>query len=197
MTRRCVVLGLFALLALGQIGVPVAMIVQRERVISHGRPFKFRTAPVDPFDALRGRYVALYFEVDFVPEVEGVKFVRGRRVYALIEEDAEGFARLTRLVEDRPEGDAYMRVEVGYTYDGKVHVDLPFDRYYLEEDIAPEAEKAYWEHRREGKRDAYVIVRVWRGDAALEELYVGGKPILEFLADQNRAGRGGRTERPQ
>jgi len=181
MNRRFVLLGLFGILALVQIAVPVSMIIEREMVLRYGRTLKFRTAPVDPFDALRGRYVWLGFESNSVSGPGASGFADGQRVYALVEEDADGFARFTRLSARRPEGDAYVQVRVSYTHQGKTFLDLPFDRYYLEEDLAPAAEEAYRAHRARGSHDAYVTVRVWKGRAVLEELYVGGKPILEFL----------------
>jgi uncharacterized membrane-anchored protein len=181
MNRRSVLLGLFGILALAQIAVPVSMIVEREMVLRCGRTLKFRTAPVDPFDALRGRYVSLRFESNSVPESAGLGFADGQKVYALVEEDADGFARFTRLSAQRPEGDAYMQVRVSYTHKEQTFLDLPFDRYYLEEGMARAAEEAYRARSRRGSRDAYVTVRVWKGRAVLEELYVGGKPILEFL----------------
>ncbi|HUU08953.1 MAG TPA: GDYXXLXY domain-containing protein [Phycisphaerae bacterium] len=183
MTRRAVVLGLFAVLAVAQLAASVGMIARQELVLRHGRVYKFRAAPVDPFDALRGRFVALGFESNTVPKVEGFVVAHGDRVYALVEEDADGFARLTGLVRQRPPDDAAIPVTVNYTYRAEVRLELPFDRYYLEEDIAPEAEAAYRQRAREGNRDAYVTVRVWKGHAVLEELYVGGKPILEFLRE--------------
>ncbi|MBE3069530.1 MAG: GDYXXLXY domain-containing protein [Planctomycetes bacterium] len=181
MNRRTVLLGLFGVLALAQIAVPVSMVVEREMVLRYGRVLKFRTAPVDPFDALRGRYMALRFESNSVPEPTGIESVSGQRVYALVEEDADGFARFTGLSARRPEGDAYMQVRVDHSYHRETTLALPFDRYYLEEDLAPAAEEAYRARSARGSHDAYVTVRVWKGRAVLEELYVGGKPILEFL----------------
>jgi hypothetical protein len=34
------------------------------------------------------------------------------------------------------------------------------------------------------KADAYVTVRIRNGDAAIEELYIAGKPLREFLRTQ-------------
>ena len=181
MTRRPVLLGLLAVLAAAQLAVPVVRIVRQEWVLRHGRAYKFRTEPVDPFDALRGRYVALDFEQDSVPEVPGVTYPEGREAYALLAEGPDGFAVITGITARRPEGEVWLRVYIAYVYDGRVHLVLPFERYYLEEGLAPEAEEAYREHSRQESRDAYATVRVWKGRAVLEELYVAGQPILEFL----------------
>lgn len=60
---------LLVLLCVIQLAVPAFMIVRREHALSMGRAFKFRTAPVDPYDAYRGRYVALNFEAATVKGV--------------------------------------------------------------------------------------------------------------------------------
>lgn len=52
----------------------------------------------------------------------------------------------------------------------------------MNEKLAPAAETAYREHARRGhQRDACTTVRVRNGRAVIEDLYVAGKPIREFL----------------
>jgi hypothetical protein len=65
-----------------------------------------------------------------------------------------------------------------------VEVALPFDRYYLPEDLAPAAEQAYrtLASREPGPTRAWVDVRVRDGHAVLEELYLDGVPVREVLA---------------
>ena len=60
-------------------------------------------------------------------------------------------------------------------------LELPFERFYMEEELAPEAERVVRERSRGGQRDAYIAVRVRSGSAVIEDLFVGGKPIREFL----------------
>lgn len=179
-------LPLFVLLAVVQLAVPAAMIAGRERVLATGEVFRFRTAPVDPYDAFRGRYVALGF-----PDAEAVLPAgqkpprRGERVYVELERDDEGFARLGTFRRERPEAGPYLRLRVLWTADDRVSLELPFDRYYLEEPLAPEAERLYREHSGGGdRRTAWVAVRVLDGRAAIEELYVGGVPIRDFVREQ-------------
>lgn len=53
---------LFALLCVAQWAVPLAMVQRAERTLSEGTAYRFRTAPVDPADPFRGRYVTLDFD---------------------------------------------------------------------------------------------------------------------------------------
>ena len=180
--KKRIIIGLFSCLVLIQIVTPLSMIGRREAVLKNGKQFKFKTAPVDPFDAFRGRYVALQIESDSAPKPRNIEFNHGQKVYAHITKDRQGFATFSIVTAQRPRGVDYLKTTVRYGWNSdKVFLDMPFDRYYMEEDAAPAAERAYRQHSRQKSKDAYVTVRIKSGFAVLEELYVGGKPILEFL----------------
>jgi uncharacterized membrane-anchored protein len=157
------------------------MIIKRESVLKNGEQFKFITAPVDPYDAFRGKYVALRIAKDNVPVTGGTLFNNGQSVYAHIAVDTQGFARLTNVTTTKPKGVPYIQVNVRYTSRDKVYLDLPIDRYYMEENSALLAERAYIEHNRRDKQDAYVLVRVKDGFVVIEGLYVGGKRVEDVV----------------
>ena len=92
-------IGLFILVALLQLGAPVWMIWQREQTLRHGRVWKFRTAPVDPVDLVRGRYVALAFAAEERPDAESLTGRSG--LYAILAVDDNGFATVQRVSEER------------------------------------------------------------------------------------------------
>ena len=188
MNKRVIILGVLGIVALAQLGVPVSMIIGHELVLTRGEVFKFRTAPVDPYDAFRGRYVALRLEPTEV-EVLGVTLVDHQRAYVLLDRDKDGFVEFVGLSEKRPQAGACIRVEVCLLGAGAYHVILPFDRYYMEESQAPEAELAYREHSRGKTGDTYITVRVLYGMAVIEDLYVDGKPIREFLKERAKGGK--------
>ena len=184
MNSRTLRLTLFACAALAQVAVPLGMIGKREAALRDGRVFKFRTAPVDPYDAFRGRYVALQLEgASSLAMPDASAYERGQQLYAVIQEDTGGFARITALKNDRPEGDAFIRTRVQHAWGTNVTLRLPFDRYYLPEGLAPRAESAYRQHSSGTNRAAYVTVRVRGGFAVLESLYIEDKPIMDYLRD--------------
>jgi uncharacterized membrane-anchored protein len=173
---------LFLLVVLAQLAVPVTMIRGKEKVLAEGELYRFRTAPVDPYDAFQGRYVALGFdEVRKAHRLTSETAREGQRLYAVLERDGEGFAHIKTLLESPPASGDYLRVKVRSVVGDSVTVSFPFDRYYLEEDLAPAAEQVYWDASRAQNRQAWVEVRVLAGKAALEELYLDGKPIHEAL----------------
>jgi uncharacterized membrane-anchored protein len=171
----------FAVLSVLQFFVPVWMIANREMTLRHGRQFRFRAAPVDPYDAFRGRYVALQFEQNAAPVPADEKLAMNQKVYIELAEDENGFARIAKIAADEPSGETYVQCRVSSIIDSLVYLEIPFNRYYMDEKLAPAAEAAYREHSRREVRDVYVTVRVKDGNAVLEELYIERMSIREFL----------------
>jgi uncharacterized membrane-anchored protein len=188
-------IGLFAVVAAAQLAVPAGMIVRREAVLRDGEAFKFRTAPVDPYDAFRGRYVALRLDTGNgedeggfgfrgVPAEPGHTYRRGQKVHARIEIGDDGFAKLAKVTRTPPTDAPWLTARVSYSYgNDEVNLELPFDRYYMDESQAPEAEQAYNRLSSREVRNTWVTVRVHRGHAVLEELYLDGLPVREYLAN--------------
>lgn len=173
---------LFLLLAaLLQLAVPVSMIFKREYALEHGRAFKFRTAPVDPYDAFRGRYVALRFEQNSIPVPPDNDFKRNEKVFALLEEDANGFAYFSEVRRTRPGSEPYLALKASHAYNTNLYLRLPFDRFYMDENEAPEAERAYRQNSVQSNRNAFVQVRVANGFGVIENLYIDNTPIREYL----------------
>lgn len=164
------------LVALAQLAVPASLIWKRENTLRRGSVWKFRTAPVDPVDAFRGRYIALGFDAE-THEIPTAPFSEaGEDVFVALRNNAEGFAEIDQVTMTRPSGDDYLMARLS----GK-RVSLPFDKYWVTERDAPAAEAAYRANSRRDKRNAFVTVRVFRGDAAIEQLYLEDKPLGEYL----------------
>jgi uncharacterized membrane-anchored protein len=166
--------------ALLQLSAPGFMIWRAEQILHYGHVLKFQTEPVDPYDAFRGRYVALRFAqqqvaLELYPEAQS-----GDQLYAETTPDEAGFSKITRLTKTATAD--VLPVTVEWAADKQIHLKFPFDRYYMEESLAPNAEDAYRQNNRRGQPShVYATVRVFQGAAALEELYIDGLPILEFL----------------
>lgn len=175
------IIGLFCCVALVQLITPLSMIIKRESVLKNGEQFKFKTVPVDPYDAFRGRYVALRIAEDNVFVPGGMRLNNDQSVFAYIIVDEQGFAKLTTLATSAPREIPYIQAKVRSVLANKAYLDLEIDRYYMEENSAPLAERVYMENNRRGKQDAYVLVRIKDGFAVIEGLYVGGKRIEDVV----------------
>ena len=175
---------LWIVLAVAQLSVPAWMIFGQERVLREGRQLKFQTRPVDPADVFRGRYVALGFTAEQVPR----ELVRGHfdpddRAYLELREGTNGYAEIVALHKEKPDGDLVLAVTVNHITPPMVGVELPFNRYYMDEHEAPRAEAVYRD-RASVPTEAWAAVRVFRGKGVIEELYVGGKPVRQLLREQ-------------
>ena len=181
-------LGLLGLAILAQLAAPASMILRRERVLARGQAFKFRTAPVDPYDAFRGRYVALRFDRTAVALPPGRDFARGQKVHALLAEGEDGFAFFRELRRERPGTEPYLTTTIQYMSGTNAFLALPFERFYMDEYEAPEAERVVWRNSVRSNQNAYVQVRIEQGFGVIEDLYVAGTPIRTYL-EQNPAPR--------
>lgn len=186
------ILGLFLVVAAIQLAVPLGQIWRYEDVLRTGAVYKFRTAPVDPYDAFRGRYLALNY-ADTVATVTmrpDTNLRSGARAFVSLQQDADGFARFGALTGKPPAEGDYLRVEFlwgGGAPENEAHFRLPFDRFFMEETLAPRAEAAYLEHANRGNltdTPTYVLVRVKQGRGVIEDLYIRNVPVREFLAGE-------------
>ena len=62
--NKSLTIGIFVTVAFLQLLIPIQMITSRERILDKGTLYKFRTRPVDPYDAFRGKYVALSIDYE-------------------------------------------------------------------------------------------------------------------------------------
>ena len=170
---------IFILVALAQLALPASMIWKRQQTYREGRLWKFRMAPVDPVDALRGRYLTLRYDAETFPYEKLMP--DGRTAYVTFKEDAEGFAVVDQVSATPVSGDNSVRVDSYGVYEKKARVNFPFDEFWITEANATAAEQAYFAHSNRQNRDAYVTVRIRHGDAAIEDLYLGGQPLREYL----------------
>ncbi len=183
-TLKLVLLGA---LALAQLAVPAQMALHQVMVRARGVQLKIRCAPVDPVNPFMGRYVRL----NLSGEVAAPKSRPGRAggmqdawvTYSL---DKEGFVEPAALCWVRPKDTPSLKVRTtGFVQDDKTRFSYPFDRYYMNERKAPEVDRAMaggrWDLR---PGEVFVTVRVLGDTAVLEELYLDGKPALEYLRGQ-------------
>jgi len=172
---------IFILLVIAQLSVPSWMIASQENILNQGAMYKFKTAPVDPYDIFRGRYVALSMDQRTVHLENSKNIDRGQNIYVMIEKSGDGFAQVTRAMLTKPENGDYIKTKVTYKSRDMVHFNLPFNRYYMNEKKAPQAEALYRKNNRREKQNSYVVVRVLNGNARIEDLYVGGKSIGSYF----------------
>ena len=178
---------LFALVALAQWAVPLWTIATKEQVRSEGEAFLFRLRPVDPTDPFRGEYVVLRYEEEDrdIPQTQGPNAV-GEQVYATL--NTSGYAvEIDEVLSEPPtDGWPYVTCTVDnttYVDSAVVRIDLPFDRYYLQEGDGSIVEELMRGRSDGPTPEAYAMIRLLNGDGVIEDLLIDGRSVSELIQE--------------
>jgi uncharacterized membrane-anchored protein len=95
--KRTFILTGFVLMVVLQWFIPGRMIFFKERVLSEGTEYRFRTEPFDPYDAFRGKYIHLAFNQATVQLKDSANWDQGEIIFALLSTDSSGYAMVTEL----------------------------------------------------------------------------------------------------
>lgn len=184
---------LLGVLAAAQFAVLAAMIAGKERILRDGEAFRFKTIPVDPADPFRGRYVRLSFEENHIPLPLGETPALARRqiLYAGIGTGPDGFACFNGWSRECPSSGPYLKTRYRgdhFVYDQTtktsirkgLRVELPFDRFYMDEAKAPLAEQAVGDATR--VTNCWAAVRILDGKAVIEDVFAEGRSIRALAA---------------
>jgi len=178
----------FVLMVLVQLYVPGRMIFQKEQVIMDGKEFRFRTAPIDPNDPFRGKYITLSFNANEVKVQDSVDWYTGDPVFVYLTTDSAGYAFIQSVTKDQPfELDDYVNATVDYVIAdtvSTVFISYPFDRFYMEESKAPAAEQIYNEAAVDTNQVAYAVVMIKSGEAVVRDVMIDGVSILDLIKKQ-------------
>jgi len=188
--KNILLIGGFLIMVVAQWYVPGQMIFYKEKILTTGKEFRFRTEPYDPYDAFRGKYVHLAFSQTFVRVQDSVDYEQGEKLYGLLSTDTSGFAQITSLTRDEPGDETdYLKVTAGYVYTDSVTVisfNYPFDRFYMEESKAEHADAAYQEAQRDTSKITYALVRIQKGEGIIEDIIIDGKPIRQVAMERQK-----------
>lgn len=174
---------IFGLAALAQWVAPLLQIWTHEQTLANGTLIKLKCTAPDPYDPLRGRFLAVRPEQREASLPEGMKVERGMHVFATLTTGADGLATITHLSLTPPATGDFIRLKTGYVYDSKASIEWPFDRFYINEKLAPEADQWFAENIRSAK-GIIAEVRVLNGRAVLADLSLDGKPFREILKER-------------
>ncbi len=189
MDKKYVLLSLFVIVALVQLFIPAKMILDREKVLDSGKEFKFRTAPIDPVDPFRGKYITLRYDESVIEVKPEEDWVRGETIYVLLGTDADGYAKIESVSKVSPPiGKDFLKAKVNFVEEsnpGKVTIRYPFDRFYMEESKARDAETAYQKAQTDTNRVMYALVSIKEGESVLKDVIIDGVPIKEYIKQQS------------
>ncbi len=181
----------FVVVALVQLYVPASMILGREVVLAKGKEYKFRTAPVDPNDPFRGKYMVLDFLENRITVSDLYGFKTGDYIYAVLTIDSSGYAHLNSVSKTKPAANTdFVKVKIASI--NKAHLDAmelfieyPFERYYMSESKVDDATVVYQESVRDTNQVVYAVVKIKDGDAVLKDVMIDGVSIKAIERKKN------------
>jgi uncharacterized membrane-anchored protein len=192
----------FIFMVVAQWYAPLSMVYDSKKTIEEGVEYRFKTAPVDPSDPFRGKYITLNYNAEtYNPaDTNELHFDTGADVFATLMTDSSGFASILQLSAARPDIDIdYIKVNFQYGQAGYsdrsgdelievkpiIGVVFPFRRLYVEESKASEAEKYYWSTRNDSTVICYAKVRVLEGNATLVDVMVNDRSLMDIVREIN------------
>jgi len=174
----------FIVLVIAQLAIPAQMIFNKEAVLNNGTAYKFVTRPVDPNDPFRGRYITLNYAINSFETSES-DWYNKQDVFVYIEEDKNGFASVTQVSKNKLDiSQDYVIAKTNWYNEnsGVLNFNLQFDRFYMEEGKAPEAEVTFNNAQRDSLLDnTYALVYVKDGDTVLNNVFINDIPIADLV----------------
>lgn len=177
MINKRYILPLFIILCLAQLYIVTSIIFKKETIISNSPVFKFKTAPYDPTDPLRGKYISLQFEQNRISVKNPSSWSINETAYITIENDNEGFATIDQISKTPPDINEYLEVSITNIRSDELVVRLPFDRFYMNEAKAYDAELIYNERSSDSTSITYALISIYQGDGVLHDVLIDGVPI--------------------
>lgn len=186
----------FSLLALlvvaaAQLFVPSKMIMDHESILEKGNEFRFKTAPIDPGDPFRGKYIRLNFDATEFDVGKETDWESRETVFVILENDEKGFAKITGVSkEPAKENLNYVKAKVSWLSENDsvntLMIEYPFDKFYMEESKALLAETAYHDAAVDTNQIAYAVVNILNGSAVICDVMIDGKSINDVVEEMNK-----------
>ncbi|HRE74666.1 MAG TPA: GDYXXLXY domain-containing protein [Flavobacteriales bacterium] len=178
MNRKFILLIVLGLL----LAVPIGMVIRNEMLLAdEGSIYKFTLQPIDPSDPVRGKYIILRYNT-MIELDEPIQLQNGEPIYVEVKKDENGWAYFSNVSTTPPDHSAYFKTTVNYGYERTVNINVPFDKYFLNENLAPLAESSYAELTRHGE-EFYAEVSITNGEALLRGVYYMNRPLIDHLRE--------------
>jgi uncharacterized membrane-anchored protein len=164
------------------------MIFDSENVLKEGTEFKFEAAPVDPNAPFRGKYITLRYKETTTQVSENKNWKNNETIYVSLINDENGFAKIYSVSKEEPIGDHnFVKAKVGYYYSNQLTIEYPFNRFYMEESKAYDAEVIYNKSLRDRKNhNTYALIYVKDGEAVINDVLIDGISIKEIVKSNNK-----------
>ncbi len=192
--KRWIRLSLFLLASLLILAVVFAKVFLAEQARRYGTLYRFSITGYDPYDPFCGRYLAIRMpSVATLPDNEFPPgFESGGSGFVQVTTGENGEAKFVDFTLSRPESGDFLRVtncHRSYQWERQndddpplVSFSSPYSRFYLNEKLAPGAEKALNDALSGNRGKVELLLRVYKGNSCVEDLLIDGVPVREAAA---------------
>jgi uncharacterized membrane-anchored protein len=188
MKNKNILIILFLFVAIAQLFVPLQMIYNQEDILNTGKIVKFQCEPIDPNDPFRGKYITLNFKENRIKVKNLKEWNSNETIFAKIETSKKGFAKIKSISRTEPtDNSIYLKLKINYIadYENKIYLDFPFNRFYMNENKAKNAEIAYAKSTLDSTKIAYALVATKNGEAVIKDVLIDNISIKELAKAKN------------
>ena len=182
---------IFGVVMLLYLWYPYTIIKGQEQILREGISYRFKPIPIDPVDAFRGKFVVLNYEgLNRKYTNAEETFQRGQMLYLTIAKDDKGYAHFSEVLTTAPESGDYLSTTCLDLSNNEIRLKVPknMERYFLNESIAPEAERFYNQlNSQNADADSifmYVDTKVKNGKILLEQLYFKDQTVEDYIRNR-------------
>jgi uncharacterized membrane-anchored protein len=188
MKNKNILITLFLFVVAAQLFVPLQMIYNQEDIINTGKLVKFQCEPIDPNDPFRGKYITLNFKESGIKVKNLKEWNSNEAIFAKIETSKDGFAKIKSISKSEPNDNSiYLKLKINYLagHENKIYLDFPFNRFYMNENKAKNAEKVYAQSTLDTTKITYALVATKNGEAVIKDVLIDEISIKKLAKDQN------------
>ncbi len=166
-----------------QLYFPFKLILNKESVYDSELELRLQTAPYDPYNPFKGRYVKLRFRERRVIDRSFV-YESGDDIYLKFARNKDNYDTICKTSNvPFSQNEKYIKAQVRSYYKNNVSIEYPFEEYYMNEYKAPKAEINYRKTSRNDSLETYALVSIKNGDAVLKSVLIDETPIEEYEID--------------
>jgi uncharacterized membrane-anchored protein len=182
MKNKVILFSIFLVVIIIQLFVPAKIIFDSEDILNTGIEFKFRTAPIDPNDPFRGKFIFLQYKENTINVENEKDWELGETVFVILDNDENGFAKLKSVTKSIPvENTNFVKAKIASIYEKTITINYSFDRFYMEETKAPKAEQVYNESLADSTTITFGLVAVKDGNAILKDIIINDTSITKLI----------------
>ncbi|MDR1975463.1 MAG: GDYXXLXY domain-containing protein [Campylobacteraceae bacterium] len=175
--------GAFGVFIVLQLVAVFWQIVKYEKVVYLGDTLHLSIRPFDPYDPFRGRYINLSFTDTYVAKSDN--FDSDAKYIFTTFTTRNGTSKPDAVFSAKPDTDKpYLKTTNyyrSYYNDDPVRIVYPFDRFYMQEDLAKRVDR----DNRIFNNDAKAVVKILDGVGVLVDVTIEGKSINEYIKEIN------------